>query len=286
MTAAPLFILLNAGSGHNDTAETHATIDGLLAASGRQYEIRQVDRPGDLKRLAEETVAKAIAIGGVVVAAGGDGTINTIAQAALHANCPFGVLPQGTFNYFGRTHGIPEDTAEAVQALLAATVQPVQVGLVNDKLFLVNASLGLYPEILEDREAYKSKYGRSRFVALIAGIATILKQQRRLTVSLEFEGGTRTLRTPTVFVGNNALQMEQAGIPLAQALENGQLAGIVLRPIGTLAMLWLLVRGMLGQLGDADNVDRFAFRGMTVHPRRARRIKVATDGEVAWLQAP
>ncbi len=69
-----------------------------------------------------------------------------------------GVLPQGTFNYFVRTHGIPTNAADAAQALLYSVPAPVQVGLINDRVFLVNASLGLYPELLQDREVYKALF--------------------------------------------------------------------------------------------------------------------------------
>jgi diacylglycerol kinase family enzyme len=125
---APLHILLNAGSGRNDSATTRQTIAGLLADAGRRHEITLLTDPARLQAMAEEAVRKAKAGGGAVVAAGGDGTINAIAQVAHAAHCPFGVLPQGTFNYFGRTHGIPEDTAEAVRALLAARIQPCRWG--------------------------------------------------------------------------------------------------------------------------------------------------------------
>ena len=80
-----------------------------------------------------------------MVAACGDGTINTVAQAALGSGCAFGVLPQGAFNYFSRTHGIPSDTAAALKVLLAGHCQPAQLGSVGDRAFLVNAILGLYP---------------------------------------------------------------------------------------------------------------------------------------------
>ena len=76
---------------------------------------------------------------------------------------------------------------------------------------------------------------------------------------------------------------------LAAALGSGQLAAIILRPVGTAAMLWLVARGAFGQLGEADNVISFGFDGMTVRrPRifRSRRVKVATDGEIAWLEGP
>jgi diacylglycerol kinase family enzyme len=83
--------------------------------------------------------------------------------------------------------------------------------------------------------------------------------------------------------------MEQIGMPLAEALEEGQLAAIAPRPVGTLAMLWLVIRGALGRLGEADNVVRFGFRRLTVKPRkrhRSHRFKVATDGEISWMSAP
>jgi diacylglycerol kinase family enzyme len=102
------------------------------------------------------------------------------AQAAHAAGCAMGVVPQGTFNYFARTHGIPADPTAAVRLLLRTSVVPVQVAGINDRVFLVNASLGLYPELLEDREAYKARFGRSRWVAFVAGCATLLRAQRRL----------------------------------------------------------------------------------------------------------
>ena len=246
-----------------------------------------VDDPQRLRAVAALAVQRARATGGVVVAAGGDGTINAVAQAALSSGCLFGVLPQGTFNYFGRTHGIPSDTAEATRLLLTARAHPVQVGLVNDRVFLVNASLGLYPQLLEDREAWKRRFGRSRLVAFGAGLATLLRAHRRLNLRIEHRGLVHDVRTPTLFVGNNRLQMEQVGT--ADVFEQGRLAGIMLRPVGTLGMLWLLVRGAMARLGEADDVLAFGFDSLSVRPgrfRRTRRVKVATDGEVAWLATP
>ncbi|MGC4115265.1 MAG: diacylglycerol kinase family protein [Myxococcales bacterium] len=141
----PFFIVLNAGSGSDDAQAVRETIEHAFLDAGRQHTLLLVDQPGKLAEQARRAVYQARATNGVVVAAGGDGTINTVAQAALEHGLPFGVIPQGTFNYFSRTHGIPSDVEEAVQVLLQAPPQPVQVGLVNDHVFLVNASLGLYP---------------------------------------------------------------------------------------------------------------------------------------------
>lgn len=285
----PLFVVFNIGSGHGDAAAARAAIEGACAEAGRELHVLVVDDPRHISDLARAAVVRAKQANGIVVAAGGDGTINAVAQATLGSGCAFGVLPQGTFNYFSRTHGIPSDTAQGMQVLLHETAQPVQVGLVNNQVFLVNASLGLYPKLLEDREFWKKQLGRSRWVAFGAGLTTLLRGYRNLRLSIEVHGEAREVRTPTLFVGNNALQMEQLGFPEARAIDAGELAGMTLRPVGRLTMLWLLVRGALGKLGDAEQVVNFSFKRLTVRRSRgfgARRVKVAADGEIMWLTLP
>ena len=223
--------------------------------------------------------------------------MNTVAQAAHAAGCAMGVVPQGTFNYFARTHGIPGDPAEATRALFTAVPTPVQVAAINDRIFLVNASLGLYPDLLEDREAYKARFGRSRMVAFWAGAMTLLRAQRNLRLHIEHGTSLRQVRALTLFVGNNRLQLEQLGVqapgPAAAAPGGtpgaGHLTAVVLRPIGTLAMIRLMLHGAMGTLGEAQGVEHFEFRRLVVTPtlpQRRRGMKVAHDGEVARMRAP
>jgi diacylglycerol kinase family enzyme len=285
--SSTLYIVLNTGSGKSDAESPASVIAEVLSAAGRAHEIFEVDEAGRLDEIARQAVAKALQNGGTVVAAGGDGTLNTVAQATLGSGCPFGVIPQGTFNYFGRTHGIPGDTAEAARALLTARVEPVQVGLLNDRIFLVNASLGLYPQSLEIREEQKQRHGRSRLVAAWAGLLAVFRDYGPLQVRLEHDGGTRELRTLTMVVGNNRLQLEQMGFA-TQAVGDGRLAAVVLKPVSRLKLLWLFVRAALGRLSRSEDVESFTFRSLSVTPSRGRirRLKVSTDGETAWTDTP
>lgn len=291
----PFYIVMNAGSGHQDADALELAMARVFDAASRRFVVLRVEKPEQIVQVAKEAVAKALADNGVVVAAGGDGTINAVAGAVLHSGCPFGVLPQGTFNYFGRVNGIAQDTEAAAEALLHAHIEPVQVGLVNGRVFLVNASLGLYPQLLEDREAWKSTLGRSRLVAFLSGVSTLLRARQQLSLHIDSaaDPGTavpssRPLRTPTLFVGNNQLQLTRVGIDPAHAdaVTQGQLAAVVIRPVGTWAILGLMLKGLVGQLGNADNVDTFTFERLTVMPKGRRRIKVATDGEICWLPTP
>jgi hypothetical protein len=128
-------------------------------------------------------------------------------------------------------------------------------------------------------------------VAMGAALMTLLRDHRSLRLRIQVRGQDIDVHTPTLFVGNSALQLQlqQLGFAQAEVIETGELASITLKQVGRLAMLWLMLRGALGQLGEAEQVARLAFRELTVKRVRAlgsQRIKMATDGEVTWLQLP
>ena len=287
---APLQFVVNAAAGSNAADTKRQLIEDALQVTQRRGNVL-FSSPANLAHVARQATDLAIANRSAVIAVGGDGTLNTVAQAAHALGCPMGVIPQGTFNYFARTHGIPDDPTVAVRQLLNWSPWPVQVAAVNEHVFLVNASLGLYPDLLEDREAYKARFGRSRWVAFWAASATLLRAQRRLRMRIEQEGTVRNVKALTLFVGNNRLQLEQLGVPPSITLPNTQshLTAVMLRPIGTPAMLRLMWHGAMGTLGTAEDIEYFSFNHLVVRPTLIpgrRGVKVAFDGEVTKLRAP
>ncbi|NJO12895.1 MAG: diacylglycerol kinase [Gammaproteobacteria bacterium] len=287
--APVLHIVLNAASGSADADESRRAIEEILTASGRRFELLPVQDPKHLEAMAQRAVEAAVHDQGAIVAAGGDGTINAVARAALPTGRPFGIIPQGTFNYSSRAHGIPLEAAAATRALLTARIKPIQAGMVNDRIFLVNASLGMYPELLEDRERYKQRFGRRRIVAIYSGLLTLLRTHRQLALDIECDQEHELVRTPTLFVGNNPLQLEQFGLPGAEDVQRRRLAAVIVKPVSNMTMLWLAVRGALGQLGEEARIRHFAFRRMVVRAppgHRSRQIKVATDGEICRMPLP
>ena len=283
-----LSVVINPGSGEHDTRQTRELLARVFGEAGRRFEFVPVDSPRALEEASRKAALSAAQAGSVLVAVGGDGTLNTVAQAAWRAGCVLGVIPQGTFNYFGRGHGIAQEPEAAARALVLGRVEAVQVGEVNGRLFLVNASLWLYPQLLQDREAFKSQLGRHRWVAMLSGLVTLFEWRRRLRLEVELDGERTVLVTPTLFVGNNRLQLERIGIEpeVAGRVGEGRLAAVAARPVGTWRMLVLVLRGAIGRLGEAQQVQSFAFRTLTVRVRGMRRMKVAADGEVGVMKPP
>lgn len=291
-TSSPLQFVINEGSGDGDAQVKRETIEAALRAAGRSGELHLCGR-GDVERIAGEATAKARDTQSAVVVVGGDGTLNTVAQAVHRSGCALGLIPQGTFNYFARTHGIPTELDAAVRFVLEARPAAVQVGALNERLFLVNASLGLYPELLQDREAFKRRFGRNRVVALAAAFVTLMRSQRRLRLSIERGSTQRETAALTLFVGNNRLQLQQVGLQSPQAgshqRDGGGLTAVILHPVGSGRMIALMMRGAMGTLGEAADVEHFEFDRLVVKPRFAyarRAVKIAFDGEIGAMRSP
>ncbi len=288
--AGPVCIVINGRSG---SAEGDARRDALAAAlqsQGLKHEFFSAGDGSALQRCAAQAVARAHREQGLVVACGGDGTINTVAQALQGSALPFGVLPAGTFNYFARAHALPEETAAAVALWRDGRAQPVQAGRVNEQLFVVNASIGLYPKLLRAREEDNARLGRWRVVAAWAALRTVLRDNRSLHLLLDSDARARErVRTPTLFIGNNRLQLEQFGLPLAADVGGGMLAAVRVRPLRPWPLIALALRGMLGSLGPAPEVSATLVRTLRVQPhgRRATRpLEVAFDGELRTMTPP
>jgi diacylglycerol kinase family enzyme len=288
LAQAEFFIVINPGSGARQADEKREAIESVLAEAGRRFRFIPV-APGQIVAACQQAAQHAAREGGILVAVGGDGTLNAGAQAALTHGCPFGVVAQGTFNMFARQHGLALDPAEAARALVTARPEPVQVGLVNQHVFLVNAAVGLYPKLLQDRETVNRQLGSRRsWVNLITSVVSLFDWRLQLRLEVELDGEVKRLRTPSIFVCNNRLQLERVGIDaeLVEQVGRGRLAALVARPMGAAGKLKVLWRAALGRLGDGPELDSTAMRSLAVTARGARRLKVSTDGEVQWMQLP
>lgn len=285
VASLPITVLMNAGSGSNDKSEAGASIKAVLKEAGRDAELVVARHPRDLPTLARRAVQKGPRI---LVAAGGDGTLNAVATVALEAQLPFAVIPLGTFNYFARDLGIPQDATAATLALVDSVIRQVAIGRVNGRIFLNNASIGLYSRLIELRETHKQRFGRNRIVALISGIMTLWRGYRLHPMSLKLDGKTHTVSSPTVFFGRNALQMEQLGLDEAECIKRGELAILAPKEMHRFGLFGLALRGAIAQLESADNLMQFCAITAQVDftNSRKRSVRVAIDGELVNCKLP
>jgi len=274
-------VVLNPRAGHGADEEMQRKIIELFAEHGREA---TVFIPGERLDVTQQARAAVETGCRVLVAAGGDGTVNGVAQAAVGRDLRFGVLPLGTLNHFAKDAGIPVDLAEAVRVVAEGVERRVDVGEVNDRYFLNNSSIGVYPRIVELRHRYESS-GLSKWVAALWASLAVLRRRPFLAVRIRVEGETVVRRTPFVFIGNNEYRMVGLRGAHRASLTGGHLALSVMNAsqrVSLLGLAWdVLTRGP----DQAKELDLFRVSEAAVETRRPR-LQVALDGEVRVLRTP
>ena len=115
-----------------------------------QAELRLTQEPGDTRKFAREAVEQHT---NVVVAVGGDGTINEVIQELAGSETALGVLPCGTINVWAREVGIPlDDNAGARKVLVNGQRRCIDLGKINDRYFLLMAGIGIDGEVTHEVE--------------------------------------------------------------------------------------------------------------------------------------
>ena len=219
---------------------------------------------------------------------GGDGTVSAVAAALAGTSTPLGVLPLGTLNHFAKDAGIPLDLRKAVQTVAARHSKRVDVGRVNDRIFINNSSIGVYPSFVESRERLRPQ-GHSKWAALALATADVLRRESEVTIRLEGDARGFCTRTPFVFVGNNEYLAEGLKLGARTRLDAGRLYAYFAPPVRTRHLPRLFAQALFGLARrehalrvDGWNrvVDRHA--AAADHQRRVRR-RAADAGHAASL---
>lgn len=274
-------ILLNAKAGQLAQVRSEERAQEILAAC-RAANIDIAVYLCDAARLTD--AARALAQGGdigAVVAAGGDGTVSAVAAGLIGTGVPLGVIPLGTFNHFAKDIGV-RDLQTAIGAITAGATKRIDVGEVNGRVFVNNSSIGLYPELVTQREDDRSRRGSRKWVAMGRAAVRILLRFPLLHVAIRLAGGVFRAHTPFVFVGNNeyALGSDLGSRP---RLDGGALAVYTLHSTSRWTMFVAMVKALLRRRAP-ELETRTVQRAQIVTNRRA--LNVALDGEVFRMAPP
>jgi diacylglycerol kinase family enzyme len=279
-STAPASIIINA-SARQAGEEQARRVAELFDSYGVKAEI-VLARTG-----AEITTAARRAVRGksnVVVAGGGDGTINAVASELIGTDKALGVLPLGTLNHFAKDLNIPQDLEASAKTVLEGKIVQVDVGEVNGRYFLNNSSLGIYPRLVAARER-QQKQGRGKWLAFLTAAVGMIHRYPVLFVRLTTGTTELVRRTSIVFVGNNEYELEGLGMGARRCLDKGQLHVYVMHDTGIWGLARLFFSAIFRKLDQVKEFDAWCTRELWVEARR-RRLRVALDGEVTIMQLP
>jgi len=279
---ADFCVVVNAASGRRKEPSFEGTLSAALGRHPGQFAISSAEGGAEL----DAAIRRAVDGGHpVLVAAGGDGTITAVAEAAAAHGRALGIIPMGTFNFVARGLGIPETPDAAVDLLMERRERTVSVAEVNGRLFLNNASIGLYPAILKEREGIYRRWGRSRLAAYWSVVKTVFGAFRPLHLRVSVDGAVIRARTPLLFVARSAFQLEHYGLEGAEALRDDRFALFLAPDASSVRLLALALRLASGGLRAGRDIELVTGDEILVESTR-RRLLVARDGERTHMSPP
>ncbi|WP_319549888.1 diacylglycerol kinase family protein [Desulfogranum marinum] len=219
-----------------------------------------------------------------VLISGGDGTIALAASILAGKTTELAIVPSGTLNHFAQRTGIPVNVDEAINVALNCKAYPVDVGYVNNSLFLNTSSVGAYSVFVRSRNYLEN---RMHYLpaSIIAGIRRLLKF-RLVRVRLP----NKQLRTPLVFIGVGERELS---LPLlGQAKKHGHsgLHFIAVDCHSKTEVFSLVIKAIfwgVDPMTKETSVENKLVNDIELNfRRRKRKVTVALDGELSRLRAP
>lgn len=216
------------------------------------------------------------------IAAGGDGTINHVAQRIVQSRATLAVIPIGTLNHFARDLSLPLDWRPALEIALRGPVRHIDVARVNDRYFLNNISLGLYPEMVEHREKLR---GGSNVRAYLYAALNALRKFPHVSLVLETPHHSEVIRTHIFLVSVNPYDLSRIGlIAPRMSLQGGRLSVYWLPHLPKPEFIKALARYVGGRM-DAGQF-RFLYTPELKVQSSHSSLRVGMDGELFRMRPP
>lgn len=274
-------VIINAASGTSDKEDERRTLAGIFESTGVNADIQLARSGAEIVEMAQKAARSDYQ---TIVAGGGDGTVSAVASELIGSEKTLGVLPFGTLNHFAKDLNIPLDLEAAARVIIEGHSTQVDVGEVNGRVFINNSSLGLYPDVVRRREQ-RQKLGYGKWNSLFRSAFKVLRRYPFLNIRVNADGKELVTRTPFIFIGNNAYEMESFNIGGRTCLNEGHLSLYMTPRVGRFGLLQLAVRALFGKLNQAKDFVSLCEDEIWIETRR-KQLRVAMDGEVLMLETP
>lgn len=281
-----ILFIINRKAGTDREKRLEGAIRQHLPASDFEVEITHLAYLGHGADLAREAVERGVH---TVVAVGGDGSINEIAQGLVGTRTALAILPLGSGNGLARALKIPLDVSKALQLIVQNKQLPIDVGYANEHLFLSNAGVG-FDALIADQFRHTKKRGLWGYAKLVIGG---FRRYQPAAYSIGIDDKRLQERAFLLTVANgNQFGYEFKLAPQANVFD-GQLDVCVMPPVGFFSLLPVSIYSLLGRIDKTRYMKHFTGKEIVVKSEELAYLQVdgdavalSTGGEVRFKVRP
>lgn len=263
-------LVINPKSRNGHSEELTEAID-LLRNSGIEVEVCVTESPSHMASCIENYREKE----GVVIVAGGDGTISSALESIYKTEQTLAILPMGTANDLARSLGISHDVVAGAQAIVNDKRERINLAKVNNSYFVNVAHVGLGVEVTRELTSEMKKY--FGVFAYLGAFTSVMKRNKSFKVQIEADGWKESVKAIHLAVGNGRYYGGGNVVDDDSTLQDGQLNLFCLKPIRWWRLLLLGVNFRNGNLQKAERVVCKKARKISIKTSRAKHIQA--DGE-------
>ena len=272
----PVIVNASGGTAAREGDGLKAKLAAAFEAAGLAIDLRLVEGSALTVEIEKHRGVPTIVVGG------GDGTLGSAAGILAGSDTALGILPLGTLNHLARDLGIPADLTEAARLIAGGSRRRIDLGRVADQVFVNNASIGFYPEMVEEREARAAP----KWLAAVPAVLATLRRLPHHRLRLRWAGQEKQVVTPMLFVGNGSYSLALGSLGQREDLADGKLSIYAVGRRSRLKLVGLALRTLVGRADRERDFATLASVAELTVAGAGHRLHVAFDGEVAEFTLP
>ena len=253
-----IVFILNPISGTHSKKEIPGLIDKLLDKEQFDYKLRLTEYAGHAAEIAKESAAEGI---DVVVAIGGDGTVNEVARSLVHTETALGIIPCGSGNGLARHLCLPLDIKSAIQIINACRIDDFDYGVINGLPFFCTCGMG-FDAFISLKFAEAGKRGPITYVE------NVLKEglnYRPETYEVEDETGAKRYKAFLIACANASQYGNNAYIAPGATMKDGMMDVIIMEPFDTLEAPQIAADLFMKTLTNNSKIKTFRTKSLRIH---------------------
>jgi diacylglycerol kinase (ATP) len=276
--ARPAAFIFNPHAGQKLGIDTNrvssADAQEALQSERIPFEAWATQRPGHATDLARRAVEEGREL---VIAAGGDGTVNEIALGLANSQTVLGLMPLGSIMNVARTLWVPRDPALAARTIVDGKILAMDMGRVGDRYFLEAAGVGLDAGLFGYFDQLESGGWR---IGVVRAALRFMRTLGRPRITVQYDGRQLHTRAPMVSVANGPYVGAAYAIAPAARIDDGLLDVVVFRNTSIPRVLLHLAMIAGGRpLPPPAQARTFQVNHVRITKNRGRRLPVHADGD-------
>ena len=279
MKPTSIHFIVNPISGNGNNLITPKLVSGVFNFDEFKVKIKQTQRPKHAKELALKSIKEGA---DVIVACGGDGTVNEIASSLVGSNVKLGIVPMGSGNGLASALKIPKSISGALNVIKNSNSTQIDVGEINKHYFFSNTGIGFDANVINN---YSKTKQRRLGSYLRASLLTFFNNPPSLSVKITTESKSLRLKPFMVFVSNSNEMGYDVSLTPKASIQDGMLDAIIVEPLNKLEIIYFGFLLLIKRPQSFKKAHYFLTKNLEITNLEKGGVLAQIDGESVQIKA-